>query len=177
MQFLKHTRILLKSISGYQIHTTVFLCSTIGLFKKAETKMAHSSLILRRIDNIIKSEEDKRQYRGLELANQMKVLLVSDPNTDKSAAAMDVNIGFLNDPKEVLGLAHFCEHMLFLGTKKYPNENDYNKFLSEHGGSSNAATYPDHTLYYFDIVPDHLGSALDSFLLHHFLRKVQQIVR
>lgn len=72
-------------------------------------------------------------------------------------------LGFLSDPKEVLGLAHFCEHMLFLGTKKYPNENDYNKFLSEHGGSSNAATYPDHTIYYFDIVPEQLGSALDRY--------------
>lgn len=55
--------------------------------------MANPSLILRRIDDIIKSEEDKRQYRGLELANRMKILLVSDPNTDKSAAAMDVNVG------------------------------------------------------------------------------------
>lgn len=55
--------------------------------------MANPNLILRRIDDIIKSEEDKRQYRGLELANRMKVLLVSDPNTDKSAAAMDVNAG------------------------------------------------------------------------------------
>ncbi|XP_018580177.1 insulin-degrading enzyme [Anoplophora glabripennis] len=163
MQFLKHTRLLLKSISGYQIRTTIFLYSTVGIFKQAEAKMANPSLILRRIDDIIKSEEDKRQYRGLELTNRLKVLLVSDPNTDKSAAAMDVNVGFLSDPKEVLGLAHFCEHMLFLGTKKYPNENDYNKFLSEHGGSSNAATYPDHTIYYFDIVPEQLSSALDRF--------------
>lgn len=55
--------------------------------------MANSSEVLRRFDNIIKSEEDKRSYRGLILSNQMKVLLVSDPNTDKSAAAMDVNVG------------------------------------------------------------------------------------
>lgn len=53
----------------------------------------NSNVILRRIDNIIKSDEDKRSYRGLELSNHMKVLLVSDPKTDKSAAAIDVNIG------------------------------------------------------------------------------------
>lgn len=64
-----------------------------GIFKQAEAKMANPSLILRRIDDIIKSEEDKRQYRGVELTNRMKILLVSDPNTDKSAAAMDVNVG------------------------------------------------------------------------------------
>ncbi|RZC37709.1 insulin-degrading enzyme, partial [Asbolus verrucosus] len=122
-----------------------------------------SNLVIRRVENIIKSQEDKRLYRGLELSNHMKVLLVSDSTTDKSAAALDVNVGYMSDPKEVLGLAHFCEHMLFLGTEKYPNENDYSKFLSEHGGSSNAATYPDHTIYYFDIVPDELHNALDRF--------------
>ncbi|VEN56875.1 unnamed protein product [Callosobruchus maculatus] len=124
---------------------------------------ATANTVLKRYDNIVKSQEDKRSYRGLELSNHMKVLLVSDPLTDKSAAAMDVGVGFFCDPKELPGLAHFCEHMLFLGTKKYPNENDYNKFLSQHGGSSNAATYPDHTMYHFDIVPEQLGEALDRF--------------
>lgn len=55
--------------------------------------MGKSHLILKRYENIIKSDEDKRVYRGLELSNHMKVLLVSDPKTDKSAAAMDVNVG------------------------------------------------------------------------------------
>lgn len=131
------------------------------LGKKNIKTMTNS--VLKRYNDIIKSAEDKRLYRGLELSNRMKVLLVSDPTTDKSAAALDVNVGYLSDPDYIPGLAHFCEHMLFLGTEKYPNENDYSKFLSEHGGSSNAATYPDHTIYYFDIVPDHLQGALDRF--------------
>lgn len=71
----------------------------------------------------------------------------------------------MSDPKEIPGLAHFCEHMLFLGTEKYPNENDYVKFLSEHGGSSNAATYPDHTIYYFDVVPEKLNDSLERLVL------------
>ena len=49
---------------------------------------------IKRIGNhIIKSHEDKREYRGLELANGIKVLLVNDPTTDKSSAALDVHIG------------------------------------------------------------------------------------
>ena len=44
-------------------------------------------------NDIIKSAEDKRLYRGLELTNGMRVLLVSDATTDKSSAAMDVHIG------------------------------------------------------------------------------------
>lgn len=80
-------------------------------------------------------------------------------------------IGYLTDPDHIPGLAHFCEHMLFLGTEKYPKENDYSKFLSEHGGCSNAATYPDHTTYYFDIVPDHLKNALDRYDTYYLIVK------
>lgn len=61
------------------------------------------------------------------------------------------------------GLAHFCEHMLFLGTEKYPDENEYSKYLSQHGGSFNAFTSSDHTNYYFDVSPDNLEGALDRF--------------
>ena len=43
--------------------------------------------------DIIKSCEDKREYKGYELENKMKVLLVSDPTTEKAAAAADVHIG------------------------------------------------------------------------------------
>lgn len=55
--------------------------------------MESKSHTYQRWDNIIKSEQDKREYRGLLLDNGMKVLLISDPNTDKSAAAMEVNVG------------------------------------------------------------------------------------
>lgn len=51
--------------------------------------------VLQRVDNLNKSAEDKRVYRALELSNKMKVLLVSDPTTDRSAAALDVNVGEL----------------------------------------------------------------------------------
>ena len=48
-----------------------------------------------RYNNIIKSPNDKRDYRGLILHNKLKVLLISDPTTDKSAASLDVNVGKL----------------------------------------------------------------------------------
>lgn len=72
-------------------------------------------------------------------------------------------LGSLSDPVNISGLAHFCEHMLFLGTKKYPKENEYSQFLSEHAGSSNAFTSGEHTNYYFDISHEHLQGALDRF--------------
>lgn len=106
---------------------------------------------------------DERRYECLELPNALQVLLISDPTTEKASAAMDVHVGHQSDPAELPGLAHFLEHMLFLGTAKYPDENSYKAFLSAHSGRSNASTSQMHTNYYFDVLSDHLEEALDRF--------------
>ncbi len=113
--------------------------------------------------SIEKSSIDKRSYRHVTLANNMGCLLVSDPDTEKSSACCDVLVGSMSDPSDVPGLAHFLEHMLFLGTEKYPVENAYSSFLSSHGGSSNAYTAQENTVYYFDIQNDHFEEALNMF--------------
>ena len=88
----------------------------------------NNNLIKQTFDDIIKSSEDKRQYKAFILNNGLKVLLISDVDTDKSAAALEVNVGFMSDPRELQGLAHFLEHMLFLGTKKVYSNQTLNKF-------------------------------------------------
>lgn len=64
-----------------------------------------------RIEPIIKSEEDRREYRGLHLANGLQVLLISDPETDKTAACLACEVGHMSDPEGIPGLAHFTEHV------------------------------------------------------------------
>ncbi|ORX55207.1 hypothetical protein DM01DRAFT_1335502 [Hesseltinella vesiculosa] len=111
-----------------------------------------------------KSDNDDREYRLIKLANNdLQVLLVHEEDTDKSSAALDVHVGHLSDPEEFQGLAHFCEHLLFMGTEKYPKENDYNQYLSEHSGFSNAFTGVEDTNYYFEVAHDYLEGALDRF--------------
>ncbi|KAG9414885.1 hypothetical protein AC1031_008300 [Aphanomyces cochlioides] len=109
------------------------------------------------------SLQDKRLYRALTLPNKLQVLLVSDTATEKAAAAMAIQVGHQSDPADIPGLAHFLEHMLFLGTEKYPDETSYKKFLSAHGGRSNAYTSAIDTNFYFDVGPAHLYGALDRF--------------
>ena len=87
--------------------------------------MSATACVVSRCDEIRKSAMDRREYRHLKLANAMQVLLISDPDADKGAASMDVSVGFASDPPELPGLAHFTEHMLFLGTDKYPDEASY----------------------------------------------------
>jgi len=108
---------------------------------------------------------DKREYKHITLggsSSKMQVLLISDPDTDKSSAAMDIGIGQMCDG-DLPGIAHFSEHMLFIGTEKYPDENAYDSFLNAHGGSSNAFTDLEHTCYYFDVQAESLEGAFDRF--------------
>lgn len=112
---------------------------------------------------IVKSPNDHREYRSLVLPNGLTVLLASDPSTDKAAAALTVYRGSYDDPEGRQGLAHFLEHMLFLGTTKYPDVDDYQNFITTHGGTFNAYTASDHTNFFFDVQPAFFDGALDRF--------------
>ena len=115
------------------------------------------------IKSLEKSKSDKFDCLIKILPNGIKALLVSDPDTDKSSASLAVNIGSLTDSPDELGLAHFCEHLLFMGTEKYPSENDYQDYLSKNGGNSNAFTSLDKTVYYFNVDNNGFEGALDRF--------------
>ncbi|XP_032591237.1 insulin-degrading enzyme isoform X1 [Drosophila grimshawi] len=150
-------------LTGYRLlSTSAKPKMTLSSSQKVQPKTEQMEPIIR-IKNIEKSQQDTRDYRGLQLENGLKVLLISDPSTDVSAAALSVQVGHMSDPENLPGLAHFCEHMLFLGTEKYPHENGYTTYLSQSGGSSNAATYPLMTKYHFQVAPDKLEGALDRF--------------
>ncbi|KAG2487100.1 hypothetical protein HYH03_014213 [Edaphochlamys debaryana] len=112
---------------------------------------------------ILRPANDDMEYKYLVLPNSLRVLLVSDPTADKAGAAMDVCVGSISDPDAFPGLAHFTEHMLFYSSEKYPVEDEYTKFVSDRGGSTNAYTSAEHTNYHFDVNADSLAPALDRF--------------
>ena len=114
-------------------------------------------------ESVIKSPNDQRQYRTITLDNQLQVMLVSDPETEKSAASLSVDVGLLHDPITQQGMAHYLEHMLFLGTEKYPDTNGYSEFMSSNGGSQNAYTWLDITNYMFKVNNDAYNEGLDRF--------------
>mgnify|MGYP000648583723 FL=1 len=110
-----------------------------------------------------KSPNDNYTYRLLTLDNSLEVLLISDPDAPKAAAALDILVGSGDNPPGRAGLAHFLEHMLFLGTEKYPDATEYGRFITEHGGSRNAYTSFENTNYFFDVNSADLPVALDRF--------------
>eukprot|EP01041_Mallomonas_annulata_P001218 gene1218-2369_t len=106
---------------------------------------------------------DGREYRQIELKNGVLVTLVRDEISEKASAALSVKTGAAFDPTDYPGMAHFTEHMLFLGTNKYPKENYYKEFLNKNGGSSNAGTAMEYTTYMFDINFKEFETAVDIF--------------
>ncbi|XXH05044.1 hypothetical protein Hte_011468 [Hypoxylon texense] len=112
----------------------------------------HSQPPVERIaDDLEVPSIDDRKYRVVRLPNRLEALLVHDPETDKASAALDVNVGNFCDEEDMPGMAHAVEHLLFMGTKKYPVENAYNVYLSSHSGGSNAYTGATSTNFFFDI--------------------------
>eukprot|EP00927_Polykrikos_kofoidii_P031696 TRINITY_DN27205_c0_g1_i1.p1 TRINITY_DN27205_c0_g1~~TRINITY_DN27205_c0_g1_i1.p1 ORF type:complete len:1209 (+),score=189.92 TRINITY_DN27205_c0_g1_i1:56-3682(+) len=111
-----------------------------------------------------KSPNDKKEYRFIRLESGLQVMLVSSADKEKqqAAAAVAVGVGSFSDPAcRCEGLAHYLEHMLFMGSGKYPGENEMEEFLSQNGGCSNAFTECEHTCYYLEVNKHKLSVALD----------------
>ncbi len=109
------------------------------------------------------SPNDHKQYRYITLNNHLRVLLIHDYDAHKSAAALAINVGHFDDPVQREGLAHYLEHMLFLGTEKYPNSGEFQAYISQHGGKNNAWTGTEHTCFFFDINAEQFDAAIDRF--------------
>lgn len=75
-----------------------------------------------------------------------------------------MKIGSIQDYKEVEGMAHFLEHMMYLGSKKHPSKNEFSEFLVNHGSEDdNAFTMDDRTVFYYDIGDEHLEMSVELF--------------
>lgn len=112
---------------------------------------------------IIQPLTDNRELRWIELNNEMNIVLISDPDSLHGGAALEIDVGSSYDPEEIPGLAHFLEHMLFMGSKKYQNVSHFKDFINLNGGRSNAFTSDDYTKFYFTINNEELENALEIF--------------
>nr|XP_012135647.1 PREDICTED: nardilysin-like [Megachile rotundata] len=196
----------------------------------AGTMIDKPQIKVKYLDTPVKSENDKKEYRVIELENGLTALLIADlhvsssqnnnsekahsvtsanesenevdseqasssedesesDNTDNeecdcdteapgdlstsskqmkrdekmAACGLSISVGSFSDPPEIPGLAHFLEHMVFMGSEKYPQENDFDTFIKKRGGSDNACTDCELTTYYFEVQEKHLLAALDRF--------------
>ena len=97
------------------------------------------------VENVVEEEEDIDEEEIDEDGED------AGPSNKCAAAAMCVNVGGFHEPPYIGGLAHFCEHMLFMGSDKFPDENAFSAFVAKFSGSENAHTDTHCTVYTFDI--------------------------
>ena len=91
--------------------------------------------------------QSKFEPRSFSLSNGLKVVILENKRAPVVAQMIWCDFGSGVESKGKSGLAHFMEHLMFKGTKKFP-ENYYSDFLSRIGGSENAFTSYDYTAYY-----------------------------
>lgn len=77
-----------------------------------------------------------RKTAKIQLSNGVQAYLISDPNLDQSAASVSMEAGSWQDPSEYPGMAHFLEHMLFMGSTAYPEESEYMEYIQDNGERS-----------------------------------------
>jgi insulysin len=117
--------------------------------------------------NIYQTVNDKRDMKGLILDNGIKIVLISDKNIITSSCSIAVNAGYQNDDYE--GTAHFLEHLLFMGSEKFPSQNEYHSYVSVCGGMDNAFTGDSITCYYLEIESHFMKKGVE--MLSWFFRK------
>ena len=95
------------------------------------------------------------------LANGMRVTLRHVPGLKRSAAALRVAAGSHDVPLAWPGLAHFLEHLLFLGTERFPASQGLMAYVQGHGGQVNASTRERTTDFFFELPPASFSGGLE----------------
>lgn len=113
--------------------------------------------------DIVKSKNDKLLYRSIELPSQMRCVLVSDPETESSAAAMSVRLNTAEYSSLHMGLVKLIEETLFLGSKHCPDGGDYSRFVTQSNGFLGSFTDKDSNCYYLNIPNAQFKTALEMF--------------
>eukprot|EP00659_Diplonema_papillatum_P017424 gene17424-26785_t len=110
---------------------------------------------------LVTSPYDTNEYRIVTLSNCMTFILAHNPTTTYASAAGEVGAGSFADPVEWPGLSHFTEHMLFMGSTRYPGEHAFNEALQRNGGQTNAYTSERQVVYYFSTLAAGFDEVLD----------------
>ncbi|KAJ9062410.1 hypothetical protein DSO57_1011087 [Entomophthora muscae] len=113
--------------------------------------------------NLRANEADSRSYQGIILENQLKVLLIHNPDAKQSAACLIVSSGAQDDPDDFQGLAHLVEHVVIMGATDTLEANGFYKQVALNGGEFEAYTHFNSTQYAFSVVPKAFNETLEMF--------------
>lgn len=95
------------------------------------------------------------------LKNRLRVITVPMPSMESATVQIIVGAGTRHEEKRANGLAHFLEHMVFKGTKKYPSAQTVSSAVDSIGAEMNANTDRERTAYFIKAWERHLPLAFD----------------
>lgn len=110
----------------------------------------------------------KIQFTEYDLDNGMHVILHQDNTTPIVTVSVLYHVGSKNENPDRTGFAHFFEHLLFEGSDNI-KRGEFDKYITNAGGTNNANTSNDRTFYY-EVLPSNqmeLGLWLESERLMH----------
>lgn len=100
-------------------------------------------------------------YHKSKLSNGVALLTVPVKGTEAVTVLALFPVGSRYETKELNGLSHFIEHMMFKGTLLRPSTLDISKELDKVGAEYNAYTSRDYTGYYIKVSKQHADLAMD----------------
>lgn len=106
---------------------------------------------------------DMNYYHLYNHKSGMKVLLIQNQNSLVSGASMVIDAGVNKEDPNIYGLAHFTEHMMFLGSQKYPDPTKFVDFISLNGGRFNGFTETTKTAFFYKIDKNKFKESFDIF--------------
>jgi predicted Zn-dependent peptidase len=108
---------------------------------------ALSALVLMTLDPVrTRAQEIRFNVVPYRLDNGLKVLLLEDHAVPSITFVTLFRVGSRNERAGRTGLAHLFEHMMFNGARKY-GPGEFDRQLESRGGTSNAGTTEDLTVY------------------------------
>lgn len=100
-------------------------------------------------------------FKKTTFKNGLRLITAPMKDTNTVAVIVAAAAGSKYETKNVSGLSHFLEHMLFKGTKKRPKTKDIAESLDAVGGEYNAYTSQESTAYYAKVDKEHIDLAID----------------
>jgi len=100
-------------------------------------------------------------YKKTTLKNGLRIITVPQKDTQAVTVLVLVGTGSKYEKKEINGISHFLEHMMFKGTKKRPTPKEVSETLDRVGGIYNAFTSQEATGYFAKVEASQFDLALD----------------
>lgn len=100
-------------------------------------------------ETVVKTAADTAQYSSYTLPNGIRIVLMHDPNAQKEAVFMNIDAGAEHDTCQ--GIANFLQYFMYMGSRKYPNSDEYHSFIKRYRGSTNAYTMVGGSAHYYEM--------------------------